>query len=427
MFLQNMAIFQWKGIQGSAMANGEIEARNSEEASFKLKNQKIIATNIVLISGKEEASASSTTPAKPTEKVKAAPKKYKAKGIKTKDLVVFSKKFGTMVKAGLPILKTLQMLESQQENPNFKWVVRSIKEDVESGSSLSEAFEQHPAVFDTVYINLLKAGEMSGKLTLFLQKLVIQLEKDEKIRKRLKGALSYPIILLCVAFSVITLMLIKVVPVFQTMFGAMGHDLPAPTKLIVTISEFVRDPQKGGTLMTIMVVTYITCKWLMKNNIAFKKKFDIYVLKLPIIGDCIQKSTLAKIAMVEGNLAAAGVSVIESLDIIARTITNTVYTDAFEIIKKGVTSGNSISSLYSSCEIFPPTFHQMLAVGEETGNMDEMFAATAQYYEEEFDMSVDRLTEALEPIMIVFMGITVGFIIVAMYMPIFQMGSMVGG
>jgi type IV pilus assembly protein PilC len=422
-----MAIFQWKGLQGSAVANGEIEARNSEEASAKLKTQKIIVTSIVLISGKEEASVGAAAP----EVAVAAPavkkKKYKAKGIKTKDLVVFSKKFGTMIKAGLPILKTLKMLESQQSNPNFRWVVRSIMEDVESGSTLSQAFEEHPAVFDTVYINLLRAGEMSGKLTLFLQKLVIQLEKDEKIRKRLKGALSYPIILLSVAFAVITLMLVKVVPVFQTMFGAMGHDLPTPTQIIVNISEFVRAPEKGGALVGILVASYIAFKWLMKNNIKFKRKFDIYILKVPIIGECIQKSTLAKVAMVEGNLAAAGVSVIESLDIISRTVTNTVYTDAFEIIKDGVSSGNSLSSLYSSCPIFPPTFWQMLAVGEETGNMDEMFAATAQYYEEEFDLSVDRLTEALEPIMIVGMGTTVGFIIVAMYMPIFQMGSMVGG
>jgi type IV pilus assembly protein PilC len=422
-----MAIFQWKGIQGSAVANGEIEARNSDEASSKLKAQKIIVTSIVLISGKEEATPVAGAVMAEVAKPVVKKKQYKAKGIQTKDLVVFSKKFATMVKAGLPILKTLRMLESQQENKNFRWVVRSIKEDVESGSTLSQAFQEHPAVFDNIYINLLKAGEMSGKLTLFLQKLVIQLEKDENIRKRLKGAIRYPIILLCVAGGVITLMLIKVVPVFQTMFGAMGHSLPLPTQLIVNVSEFIRNPAQGGTLAGIMIAIYMGFKWLLKNNEKFKRKVDIYVLKLPIIGDCIQKSTLAKVAMVQGNLAAAGVSVIESLDIISKTISNTVYTDAFEKIKEGVSSGNSLSSLYASCDIIPATFHQMLAVGEETGNMDEMFGATAQYYEEEFDMSVDKLTEALEPIMIVFMGVTVGFIIVAMYMPIFQMGSMVGG
>lgn len=423
-----MAIFQWKGIQGSQVANGEIEARNSDEATKKLKDQKIIVTNVVLISGKEIATPvgevkKDTSSLKQGMKVK----KYKAKGIKVKDKVIFTKKFSTMVAAGLPILKTLQMLEQQQEKPNFKWVVRSITEDVESGSTLSEAFAEHPAIFDTVYVNLIKAGEISGKLTTFLKRLVIQLEKAENIRKRLKGALSYPIILLIVALGVITLMLIKVVPVFQTMFGQMGHDLPAPTQLIVNISEFVRDPAKGGAVVATFIVIFFSLKWLKKNNIGFRKKWDKMVLKIPIIGNCIHKATLAKIAMIQGNLAAAGVSVIESLDIIQRTMTNTVFIDAFDLVRSGVSSGNSLSSLYSTCPVFPPTFYQMIAVGEETGNMEEMFQATTMFYEEEFDMSVDRMTAALEPIMIVSMGCTVGFIIVAMYMPIFQMGSMVGG
>lgn len=421
-----MAIFQWKGIQGSEVANGEIEAKNSDEASNKLKDQKIIVTNIVLISGKEEASTEQIEEKISTKQPATKVKKFKGKSVPTKELVVFTKKFATMVQAGLPILTTLEMLESQQENPNFQWVVRSIKEDVESGSTMSQAFEEHPKCFDNIYVNLVKAGETSGKLTTFLHKLVIQLEKSEKIKKRLKSALSYPVILLCVAFAVITLMLVKVVPVFQKMFGAMGHDLPAPTQLIVNISEFCRDPARGGTAIAIMVALFIGTKWMAKNNLAFRKKFDKMVLKMPIIGDCIQKSTLSKIAMVQGNLAAAGVSVIEALDIVSKTVTSTVYTDAFEVVKSGVESGNSLSSLYSTCDVFPPTFYQMLAVGEETGKMDEMFTATAQYYEEEFDMSVDRLTEALEPIMIVSMGLTVGFIIVAMYMPIFQMGEMVG-
>lgn len=422
-----MAIFQWKGIQGSAPANGEIEARNSDEASQKLKAQKIIVTNIVLISGKEEASLTGPTTDAPVEKAQPKKKKYKAKGITTKDLVLFTKKFGTMVQSGLPILRTLRMLESQQENPNFRWVVRSIMEDVESGSTLSEAFAEHPAVFDTVYINLLRAGEMSGKLTTFMGKLVVQLEKEESIRKRLKSALSYPVILLCVAFGVITLMLVKVVPVFQKMFSSMGHELPGPTQLIVNMSNFCRDPARGGTAIVIIVVIFFAVKWLKKNNMNFKRKWDIYILKMPIIGNCISKSTLAKIAMIQGNLTAAGVAVMESLDIIQRTMTNTLFHESFTKIKDGVESGNSLSSLYSSCPIYPPTFWQMLAVGEETGNMEDMFHAVALYYEEEFDLSVDRLSEALEPIMIVSMGMTVGFIIVAMYMPIFQMGSMVSG
>jgi len=424
-----MAIFQWKGIQGSQVTNGEIEARNSDEAGYKLKDQRIIVTNIILISGKEEATpvAGEEVVKQPEQKKKKVKRKYKAGQIKTKDLVIFTKKLATMVRAGLPILKTLSMLESQQENPNFRYVVNDIMTSVESGSTLSGAFGEHDEVFDTVYVNLIKAGESSGKLTTFLEKLVIQLEKSASIKKRLKGALSYPIILLCVAGAVIILMMVKVVPVFQEMFGAMGHGLPAPTQLIVDMSEFIRDPAKGGALAGIVVALYIGLKWLYKKHEGFKRQFDKYILKAPVIGPCIEKATLAKIAMVQGNLAAAGVAVVEALNIVAETVTNTTYTDAFEKVKEGVASGNSLSSLYSTCDVFPPTFYQLLAVGEETGNMDEMFAATAMFYEEEFDMAVDKLTEALEPIMIVSMGMTVGFIIVAMYMPIFQMGTMVSG
>ncbi len=427
-----MAIFQWKGIEGSQVSSGEIEARNAAEASQKLRERKVIVTNVVLISGKEEITKTEASGGLPqgqrqSQTVIKVKKEFNGKKIKVKMLVIFTKKFATMIEAGLPMLKTLRMLESQQEDKNFRWVVRSILEDVETGCTLSEAFAEHPRVFDTVFINLIKAGETSGKLTLFLRKLVLQLERSEKIRSKLKSALSYPIILLCVAAAVIGIMMIKVVPVFQGMFSAMGHSLPGPTQMIVNVSNFLRNPAQGGALVVLVAASIFTFKYLVRNNIKVKRFTDRYVLKIPIIGEVIQKSTLSKIAMVQGNLAAAGVSVMEALDIISKTITNTVYKDAFEVVKEGINSGNQLSALYSTCPIFPPTFYQMLAVGEETGKMDEMFEATAQYYEEEFDMAVERLTEALEPIMIVGMGLTVGFIIVAMYMPIFQMGKMVGG
>lgn len=419
-----MAIFQWKGLQGSQATNGEIEALNAVEAAKKLKEQKIIVTNIVLISGKEEKSPtgeeSSQNAVQPLKK-----KAYKGKKIKLKDLLVFTKKFATMVQSGLPILKTLKMLESQQEDKNFKWVVHSIAEDVEGGATLSQAFGEHPTVFDTIYVNLIKAGESSGKLTTFLHKLVIQIDKAEKIRKKVKGALRYPIILLSVAFCVILVMMIKVVPVFQNMFSTMGHDLPAPTQLIIDISEFFRDPARGGLFIGTIAGSIFLFKYLLKNNMKVKRAFDKYILRAPLIGDIMLKSTLSKIAMIQGNLSAAGVAVLQSIDITIDTIPNTVFTEALKEVREGVSSGNNLSALYSTNPIFPPTFYQMLAVGEETGNMDEMFETTAEYYEEEFDMAVDRLTEALEPIMIIFMGITVGFIIVAMYMPIFQMGSMI--
>ncbi len=424
-----MAIYQWKGLEGSKLTSGEIEALNTEDATEKLKARKVVVTNLVLISGTEQKTSSSSSSNKQKEYLESQKQpvhKYKVKKVKTSALMMFTKKFATMMDAGLAINKTLSMLEGQQENASFRFVVHTIKNSVESGIPLSGAFAMFPQIFDTIYINLLKAGETSGKLTTFLYKLVIHLEKTEKIKKKIKGALSYPIILLCVAFAVITIMMVKVVPIFQQMFASMGHRLPAPTQLIVNISEFIRNPMQGGVMFLTIATIIIGIKILKKTSYAFRHKLDQLMLKLPIIGEIIQKATLSRIAMVQGNLAMAGVPVTKALDIVANSVTNTVYIEAFDSVKEGLQSGNTLSSLYSTNPLFPATFHQMLAVGEETGKMEEMFASTATYYEEEFDMAVDHLTEALEPIMIISMGITVGFIIVAMYMPIFQMGDMVG-
>ncbi len=422
-----MAIYQWKGIEGSRLSSGEIEALNSQDATEKLKIRKIVVTNLTIISGQEQEGGLKSSQSNRNEHAQNnATPKHKAKKIKNVALMIFTKKFATMIDAGLPINKTLSMLEEQQNNANFRFVVHTIRSSVEGGIPLSAAFAMFPQIFDSIYINLLKAGENSGKLTTFLQKMVEHLEKNEKIRSKVKSALTYPIILLCVAFVVISIMMIKVVPVFQQMFSSMGHKLPAPTLVIISISEFFRDPMRGGLTFFIITSIILTIRYLKKHNLKFKRIYDQACLKLPLIGEIIEKSILARIAMVQGNLSMAGVPITKSLEIVAKTISNTIYTEAFDVIKEGVESGNSLSSLYSANKIFPPTFHQMLAVGEETGKMEEMFASTAQYYEEEFDMAVDRLTEALEPIMIIFMGITVGFIIVAMYMPIFQIGDMVG-
>lgn len=431
-----MAVFHWKGTDGSEDREGDIEAANQDDAAAQLQNMGIIPTDIILLGGEEEF-VPAPVAATPAARGKEAQNKDKFAGpevnfrpakVTNKELIVFTKKLATMVDAGLPIMKTLIMLRDQAETPNFQKVVNNIYKSVEAGSTLSESFMKFPTVFDTVYVNLLRAGETSGKLTVFLHKLVVQIEKAQKIKKKVKGALMYPIILLCVAGAVIGLMMVKVVPVFANMFGSMGGSLPAPTQLIVDISDFLRDPMKGGILVGTIVFAIVSFKYTLKKNVNVRRKFDKIMLKAPVLGDIIQRSTLAKIAMIEGNLSAAGVSVLDALDIVSRSMTSEPYKDSFADVKKGVAEGKTLSALYASFEnLYPPTFAQMIAVGEETGNVDGMFEATAMYYEEEFDMAVDRLTEMLEPIMIIFMGITVGFIIVAMYMPIFQMGSMVSG
>jgi len=406
------AVYKYKGIQSNKYTDGTVEALNKDEAAFKLKEDKIIITSLEKISGEEVV----------------VKKGKKAKRIKKKvpihEVIVFTKKLETMVRAGLPILETISMIEEQTEQKTLKQIIGQIHNDVESGTPLSDAFAKHPYVFNNVYINLLRAGESSGKVDLFLSKLVIGMEKDEKIRSSIKGALTYPIVLLVVAMAVIILMMVFVVPVFQDMFKGVPGGLPATTQIVVNISEFMRDPMGGGLSAIIFIIIGFSLSALVKSNYKIRRSWHNLVLKLPLFGELIQKSALSKISMIQGNLTAAGVPVIESLDISASSVDNIIIKEAMVDIKRGVFSGEPLSKLFESRKtVFPMTFTAMVSVGERTGNMEEMFESIARYYEEEMDVTIAQLTSMLEPIMIVFMGITIGFILVAMYTPMFQMGQ----
>jgi type IV pilus assembly protein PilC len=409
------AKYSYKGIQSSKYTEGKIEALNKDEAAYKLKQQKIIITSLEKISGKEEVEEKNTK----TKISKKAPKK-----VPVHEVIVFTKKLETMIRAGLPILETIAMIQEQTEDQGLKWVIEKIHQDVESGTPLSDAFARHSQVFNNVYINLLRAGESSGKVDLFLKKLVIGMEKDEKIRSSIKGALTYPIVLLVVATAVIILMMVYVVPVFQEMFAGAKGGLPAPTQIIVGMSEFLRDPLRGGFLAAVIAGIFFSVSVAVKKSYKLRKSWHKMILKLPLFGELIQKSALSKIAMIQGNLTAAGVPVIEALDISASSIDNIIIHEAMIDVKRGVFSGEPLSKLFEKRKaIFPMTFTAMVSVGERTGNMEEMFESIALYYEEEMDSTVEKLTAMLEPIMIVFMGGTIGFILVAMYMPMFQMGG----
>ncbi len=409
------AKYSYKGIQSSKYTEGKIEALNKDEAAYKLKQQKIIITSLEKISGNEEVEEKNTK----TKISKKAPKK-----VPVHEVIVFTKKLETMIRAGLPILETIAMIQEQTEDQGLKWVIEKIHQDVESGTPLSDAFAKHSQVFNNVYINLLRAGESSGKVDLFLKKLVIGMEKDEKIRSSIKGALTYPIVLLVVATAVIILMMVYVVPVFQEMFAGAKGGLPAPTQIIVGMSEFLRDPLRGGFLAAVIVGIFFSASVAVNKSYKLRKLWHKMILKLPLFGELIQKSALSKIAMIQGNLTAAGVPVIEALDISASSIDNIIIHEAMIDVKRGVFSGEPLSKLFEKRKaIFPMTFTAMVSVGERTGNMEEMFESIALYYEEEMDSTVEKLTAMLEPIMIVFMGVTIGFILVAMYMPMFQMGG----
>ena len=413
-----MEAFTYKGISDGKYVDGEIEALNLDEASHKLKEQKIIITNIVRSSTKKK------TDKKDKKKSKGS-SLFGKKKAKVEDVVMFSKQFATMVKAGLPILQVLAMLRDQIESPAMKEVVEEIRKSLEGGVTLSKCFEKYPELFDNVYINLIKAGEASGKLDVFLLKIVEALEKKEKIKKKIKSALMYPGIMFTVAITVSAFMLIKVVPVFAKMYDGMGIKLPAATATIMAMSDFLRGT--GGLILLVsLIVFFVIFRYLTTKNEKIKYAWHKQVLKLPIFGDMILKSMLARVSLIMGNLSAAGVNLLESLEISKSVSNNVVVLESLENVKKGVFSGDTLTKLFLKDPLFPPTFGQLISVGEQTGQLDEMFGSVAKYYEAEFDTVVDNLSALIEPIMIVFMGIMIGGLMIAMYSPIFNVGALIG-
>jgi len=409
--------YSYKGILGNKYTEGKIVAINKDEAAFKLKEDKIIITSLSKVSGKEES-----------KKIKKEVKDVKAKKIPKKipitEVITFTKKFETMVRAGLPILEAIKMIEEQTEHKGFRLLVSDIHQSVESGNTLSDSFEKFPGAFDNIYINLLRAGESSGKVQLFLSKLVINMEKQEKIKSSIKGAMTYPSILLVVAGAVVSLMLIFVVPVFEEMFEGKAGGLPAATQFVVDVSNFLRNPLKGGVLAILLVSSFMSLSFLIRKSHKIKRGWHKLVLKLPLFGGLIINSSLSKIAMIQGNLRAAGVPEMEALDIAASASNNLIIKEAMVNVRRGVFSGEPLSKLFEKTpDIFPPSFVALISVGERTGNMEEMYGSIASYYESEMDVVIGRLTVMLEPIMMVFMGITVGGILVAMYTPMFAMGD----
>ena len=410
-----MLSFEYKGIAAGKYIEGEIDALNNAEAAHKLKEQKVIITKLT----------------QSKKKKKEVKKKEKTSfsfgtGVKPKEILIFCKQFATMLRAGLPVLNTLNMLIEQTKAPGMKKIITSIRKDLEAGNALSKCFEKHPKVFDTVVVNLIKAGEASGKLDTFLQRIVLSLEKREKIKSQIKSALFYPGVLLSVAILVTIFMLIKVVPVFAKMYEGMGVPVPGSTAAIMAASDFLRSASGGGLTLVIIILLIVSLRYLIKTQYRVRKAWHQFVLKLPVFGNLIQKSILAKVSLVMGNLSQAGVDLLESIDIAKSVTTNTIVIEALENIKKGVFSGETLTKLFNKEKIFPTTFSQLISVGEQTGSLDEMFGSVASYYEEEFDTAVANLASLIEPIMIVFMGITIGGLMLAMYAPIFNVGAIIG-
>jgi len=408
-------MYAWKGLKNNTFTEGEVEAENKDEAIFALKQDGVIVTTIADDVKKEKEKVAEV-------KVIKAPKS--GLKIEDKELLLFTKKLTTMMKAGLAIVPALEMLKIQSENPKFTPIINDLLLQISSGIPLSAAFEKYPTVFDNVYINLVKAGEASGNLDTFLERITLNLEKTISIKKAIKSAMMYPIILLCVAVSVVGVMMIFVVPVFVDIFGNAGVELPAATQIVMAMSDFLRSWTAPIILGAIFSVIMVIKKALQKN-LPLMQKFDKAIMKVPVLGQLIRDSIMARITMVLANLIAGGVNLIEAMEIVKNSIGNTQIQYSLEQVKRDIFSGKPFSSALRDTKDFPETMCGFIEVGEETGKLNEMLTTVSLYYEEEFDNSVDSFSQLLEPLMIVFLGLVIGFILVAMYTPIFKMGTAV--
>jgi type IV pilus assembly protein PilC len=408
--------FNWKGLKSNSFASGEIEADNKDEAIFKLKKDGIIITEI---NGGDDLKKDSK------QKTKGSFFNRKIK-VKEEELLLFTRKFSAMIEAGLAIVPALKMLKTQSENPQLAKIIENIVEKVNAGIPLSTALESYPDLFDNIYVNLTKAGEASGSLDIFLKKISANLEKQMKIVRALKGAMMYPMALMTVAFIVIAVMMIYVVPVFVEIFSSASIELPLPTRMIMAMSDFFRSIYM---LITVAIIfasyKYITNK--LKTDLQLKMKLDRKKLTMPLFGKIIENSVMARFSTVLANLISGGVSLIEAMEISKNSLTNEYIKDGLDKVKREIYSGRPFAVALREAKMFPETLCGFVEVGEETGKLNDMLATISKFYEDEFDHSVSNFSQLLEPIMISFLGVIIGFILVAMYMPIFKMGGAVGG
>jgi type IV pilus assembly protein PilC len=343
--------------------------------------------------------------------------------IPAKEIVIFTKKISTMMRAGLPIVEAMGLVSAQTSNKNMQRVTGQMMDKLNGGSSLSQAFREHPRHFDKVYLNMVEAGEISGKLDVFLDRLVEMLEKQQAIRAGIKSALFYPVTLIVITLSISYFMLTNVVPTFQEMYEGLGAELPGPTQAIVDASNWIQDGRNLATVIGSAAAIWLTNKLLHRHLRPYRKIKSIIALRLPLIGDIIVKATIARMSLLMANLLAAGVSVIDTLEVSGTVSQNIKFLEAMERIQGKVVTGAPLSTLFGNEAVFPIALSQLMAVGERTGNMDEMLTSIARYYEEEFTTVVDGLSTIIEPLMIVFVGLMIGVMVVALYLPIFSAGD----
>lgn len=340
---------------------------------------------------------------------------------KSKDIVIFSRQLATLVSAGVPLVKGLTVLTEQIENPGFKDIVSDIKENIESGQTIYDSMKKHPSAFSNLYVSMIKAGEIGGILDVILERLSSYLESSEELKGKVKGALIYPAIIALVAMSVTVFLLVFVIPKFRVMFTDFGTELPWPTKILITASDFM----KANILYLLGAVAAIVVAGahFYKTNYG-RFQADKLFLKLPMFGILLKKVAVAKFTRTLGTLVKSGVPILQALDTVAQTSGNRVIEAAIMNAKESVKEGEKISTPLKSANLFPPMVVQMIAVGEETGNLDVMLTKIADFYDQEVDAAVKGLTAMIEPVVMVVMGLAVGFIVIAMFMPMFEIGGL---
>ncbi len=403
-----MPIYLWQGRdRKGTIQKGKITATDETAVNAQLRRMRI----------------------KPT-KIKKKPKdlfeniSFLQPKIHTSDVVVFSRQFATMINAGLPLIQCLDILYSQQENKTFKKLLKETKEKVEGGSTLADALGKYPGTFDNLFVNMVAAGETGGILDTILDRLSSYMEKALKLKKQVKSAMTYPIIVLIIALLVVGVILIFVIPVFQKMFADFGGALPMPTQIVIILSDFA----KSNVLY--MIGALIVFAFAFKRFYASEKGralIDDLLLKLPVFGTLLRKVAVAKFTRTLGTMVSSGVPILDALNITAKTSGNKTVESAVYSVRKAISEGQTMAGPLAESKVFPSMVCQMVAVGESTGALDSMLEKIADYYDDEVDSAVDNLTSMIEPFMMVFLGVTIGGLVISMYLPIFKMAGMVGG
>jgi len=403
-----MPEFIWKGVNRKGKKKkGEMEAESENFVRLTLRRQGIEPTTI-----------------KPKPKDLFENVKFLQPKVTEKDIVVMTRQFATMIDAGLPLVQCLEILYSQQDNRTFRKILKNIKEDVEEGSTFADALKHHPEAFDDLFVNLVAAGEIGGILDIILNRLAAYIEKASKLKKKVKGAMTYPIVVMVIAVMVVAVILIFVIPVFQSMFADFGRALPVPTQIVVAISNFVKSN------IIYMIVALALVVFLFRRFYKTDKGevlIDNLVLKLPVFGMLIRKVAVAKFTRTLGTMISSGVPILDSLEIVAATAGNRTIEAAIRETRQSISEGRTIAEPLADSEVFPSMVVQMISVGEATGALDTMLSKIADFYDDEVDVAVEALTSMLEPFMMVFLGGTIGGLVVSMYLPIFQMAGAVGG